>query len=114
MVSSSSGVARLAKGWDAARMDCLLCHRKIPHWRRLKTGSDFCSDEHLEQHKRETFGRLMEYREPSPSHSAEDPIHRLDLMDKGVLAHDQPRREWQLRPFVAVEVRRYSLGRTRQ
>ena len=58
-------------GGRACRMYCLLCHQKISRWRRMKTSSQFCCDEHAEQHKREAMGRLMEYAPAAPSASSD-------------------------------------------
>ncbi|MBI3694901.1 MAG: hypothetical protein HY238_08690 [Acidobacteria bacterium] len=89
-------------------MYCLLCHEKISRWRRLKTGSDFCCDEHLEQYKREAVGRLLEYHETKSSQPAEDPIHRLGLIGVGPPVVEEPRRPMELQSFAVMEVRRYN------
>ena len=73
----------------------------------MKTGSDFCCDEHADQHKTAVMGRLMEYQAPSLSpRPGEDPIHRL-----AVLAGHAPELEtatlgWQIQPLAAIELRR--------
>ncbi len=93
-------------------MYCLVCHEKISRWRRLKTGSQFCCDEHLEQHKAESVHRLLEYQQAKPAHPDEDPIHRLGLMGAGPPVVEEPRRVMDLQPFVLMDVRRFNPERT--
>jgi hypothetical protein len=88
-------------------MDCLFCHGKIPRWRRLKTSSQFCCDEHAEQHKNETVNRLLEYSDARPAHGAEDPIHRLALIGSETPIEERPAPQWQLAPFSTLELRRH-------
>ncbi len=69
----------------------------------MKTGSEFCCDEHAEQYKRETVGRLLEYAEPLHP-SLVDPMHRL-----AILAGEKPASEeepsWEIQEFVALTLR---------
>jgi hypothetical protein len=92
-------------------MYCLLCRRKISGWKRMMRNSQFCCDEHREQHKKETLGRLLEYDQALPAHS-EDPIHRLHTITSDVLPESGARAGWQLQPFVEIEARRFKLGRS--
>jgi hypothetical protein len=93
-------------------MYCLLCHQKISRWRRLKTGSQYCCEEHAEQHKREAMGRLLEYEQPATPHThEEDLIHRLSVITSGIQPPAQSAPEWQMQPFIEVAIRRYSAPR---
>lgn len=46
-------------------MYCLLCHEKIPRLRAWRTKSEFCSDEHAAQYKKQTLDRLLTDQNPS-------------------------------------------------
>ena len=46
-------------------MYCLLCHEKIPRLRAWRTKSEFCSDEHAAQYKKQTLDRLLTDQNPA-------------------------------------------------
>jgi hypothetical protein len=98
------------------QMYCLLCHQKITRWRRLKTHSQFCCDEHAEQHKRETMGRLLEYGPPAADvpaqpHEDDDPIHRLAAVTGHYQVQPENSSTMEMAPFAEVHMRRYSAPR---
>ncbi|HYL05311.1 MAG TPA: hypothetical protein VE075_04690, partial [Thermoanaerobaculia bacterium] len=94
-------------------MDCLLCHKKIPSWRRMTTGSEFCCEEHAQQHNSETVDRLLEYEQESAGLPVEDPIHRLAALGGVQLLGQEEQREWQLQLPIWIDPRRFSPAKTR-
>ena len=75
----------------------------------MTANTEFCSDEHAEQYKRQTVGRLMEYSDQAtPPSAAEDPIHRLGRLTVSAAAEDAERPEWQLQPFATLAARHLS------
>src|SRR2546427_224718 len=92
-------------------MHCLVCHAKISRWRRLKTSSQFCCDEHFEQHKREAVGRLLESSQPASDLGSEDPIHRLTAITQAEYPNGETPREWKVQSFMEVAIRRPSWPR---
>ncbi len=98
------------------QMYCLLCHQKITRWRRLKTHSQFCCDEHAEQHKRETMGRLLDYGPPASEvpaqpHEDDDPIHRLAAVTGHYQMQPETSTKAEMASFAEIHMRRYSAPR---
>ena len=91
-------------------MYCLLCHAKISRWRRLKTSSEFCCEEHAEQYKQETVGRLLEYAAQT-SNWLEDPIHRLSMIAGGEGSLGTADHDWQMQEFVTLTPRQQTTPR---
>ena len=93
-------------------MYCLVCHAKISRWRRMKTSSEFCCEEHAEQYKKETVGRLLEYAEPPHASGPIDPIHRLAIL-AGEKAPAEEEASWQIQEFLSPKLRHQTSPRIR-
>jgi|GEM_PF-6487429 len=68
-------------------MYCLLCHEKIPRLRAWRTKSEFCSDEHAAQYKKQTLDRLLTDQNPARKEKP-DPI-ALSAEPEDDLLHDE-------------------------
>ena len=57
--NGSRPLVRPLSGGRHRDMYCLLCKEKIPRLRAWRTKSEFCSDEHAAQYKKQTLDRLL-------------------------------------------------------
>lgn len=67
-------------------MYCLLCKEKIPRLRTWRTKSEFCSDEHAAQYKKQTLDRLLTEEADENSSSVPLPIDAPSFDDMDAVA----------------------------